>query len=87
MAAKLLALVHAYDEVAENRESMEGAALRFDDLLQVHLSNHVTQTPNLFVCNMLSCKFGAHALLPVKPMGRLTLADILQLGSWKSDSV
>ena len=35
IAAKALALVTAYDETTANEEAMSGAALHFDDLLQV----------------------------------------------------
>ena len=35
IATKALALVTAYDETTANQEAMNGAALQFDDLLQV----------------------------------------------------
>lgn len=38
MATKILALVTAYDETTANEEAMAGAAMQFDDLLQVRVS-------------------------------------------------
>ena len=35
MATRILALVTAYDETTANEEAMSGAAMQFDDLLQV----------------------------------------------------
>ena len=38
MATRILALVTAYDETTANEEAMSGAAMQFDDLLQVRFS-------------------------------------------------
>ena len=38
MATRILALVTAYDETTANEDAMSGAAMQFDDLLQVRVS-------------------------------------------------
>ena len=44
MAAKLLALVHAHDEVAGSAESMQAAALQFEGLLQARTRGPTSET-------------------------------------------
>lgn len=56
IATKALALVTAYDETTANEEAMSGAALQFDDLLQVGqlLADFPLLSP-IYFCPAFAC--------------------------------